>query len=137
GNASGLWSGWQTGGSAFDNGAGSATDWWDPDAEYGPSSYDIRRTLVRNGGYVLPFGQSATGFTGALIKGWQVGGVAQFSSGLPFTPFESYDQIGDGQSDTGLQKPNVNGPVVYTGTADQWFNPSVFSVPAAGVFGNA
>src|SRR5262249_56372631 len=95
GNASGLWSGWQTGGSDFDNGAGSATDWWDPEAEYGPSSYDIRHTLVLNGVYVLPFGQSATGFTGALIKGWQVGGVAQFSSGLPFTPFASYDQLGD------------------------------------------
>jgi len=137
GNAHDTWSGGQIGGSDFDNGAGSATDWWDPEAEYGPSSYDIRHTLVLNGVYVLPFGQSATGFTGALIKGWQVGGVAQFSSGLPFTPFESYDQIGDGQSDTGLQKPNVNGPVVYTGTADHWFDPAAFSVPAAGVFGNA
>ena len=78
-----------------------------------------------------------TGFVGALIRGWQVGGVAQFSSGLPFTPFESYDQIGDRQSDTGLQKPNVNGAVTYPGTAAQWFDPSVFSTPAAGVFGNA
>jgi len=92
---------------------------------------------VVNGVYVLPFGQSRTGFVGRLLRGWQIGGVAQFSSGLPFTPFESYDQIGDGQSDTGLQKPNVNGAVSYSGTATQWFDPSVFSVPAAGVFGNA
>jgi hypothetical protein len=92
---------------------------------------------VLNGVYVLPFGASRTGFVGALIRGWQVGGVAQFSSGLPFTPFESYDQIGDLQSDTGLQKPNVNGAVTYPGTAAQWFDPSVFSIPAAGVYGNA
>jgi Carboxypeptidase regulatory-like domain/TonB dependent receptor-like, beta-barrel len=137
GNAKDTWSGGQIGGSDFDNGAGSATDWWDPEYEYGPSSYDIRHTFVVNGVYVLPFGQTKTGFVGALVKGWQVGGVAQFSSGLPFTPFESYDQIGDLQSDTGLQKPNVSGPVTYPGTADQWFDPSVFSVPAAGVFGNA
>jgi hypothetical protein len=137
GNAHDTWSGGQIGGSDFDNGAGSATDWWDPEAEYGPSSYDIRHTVVLNGVYVLPFGQSRTGFVGGLIRGWQVGGVAQFSSGLPFTPFESYDQIGDGQSDTGLQKPNVNGTVTYPGTPAQWFDPSVFSVPAAGVFGNA
>ena len=37
----------------------------------------------------------------------------------------------------GLQKPNVNGAVNYPGTAAMWFDPSVFSVPAAGVFGNA
>jgi Carboxypeptidase regulatory-like domain/TonB dependent receptor/TonB-dependent Receptor Plug Domain len=137
GNAHDTWSGGQIGGSDFDNGAGSATDWWDPEAEYGPSSYDIRHTFVLNGVYVLPFGQSRSGFVGGLIRGWQVGGVAQFSSGLPFTPFESFDQIGDGQSDTGLQKPNVNGPITYTGTPDQWFDPSAFSVPGAGVFGNA
>jgi hypothetical protein len=137
GNSKDTWSGGQIGGSDFDNGAGSATDWWDPEAEFGPSSYDIRHTVVLNGVYVLPFGQGRSGFTGALLKGWQVGGVAQFSSGLPFTPFESYDQIGDLQSDTGLQKPNVTGTVSYPGTADMWFDPSAFSVPAAGVYGNA
>jgi carboxypeptidase family protein/TonB-dependent receptor-like protein len=137
GNSKDTWSGGQIGGSDFDNGAGSATDWWDPEYEFGPSSYDIRHTLVLNGVYVLPFGQQRTGFVGALVRGWQIGGVAQFSSGLPFTPFESYDQVGDLQSDTGLQKPNVTGAVNYPHTAAQWFDPSAFSVPAAGVFGNA
>jgi len=80
--------------------------------------------------------QNKTGFTAGLLKNWQIGGVVQFSSGLPFTPFENYDQVGDGQADTGLQKPNVNGPVNYPKTAAQWFDPSAFSVPAAGVFGN-
>jgi hypothetical protein len=130
-------SGGQNGGSDFDNGAGSATDWWDPEYEYGPSNYDIRHTLVLNAVYVLPFGRTSTGLVGALAKGWQIGGVAQFSSGLPFTPLEGYDQVGDLQSDTGLQKPNVNGPVNYPHTPSQWFDPAAFSVPAAGVFGNA
>ncbi|HEX2453218.1 MAG TPA: carboxypeptidase regulatory-like domain-containing protein [Vicinamibacterales bacterium] len=137
GNSNDTWSGGQIGGSDFDNGAGSATDWWDPEYEYGPSSFDIRHTLVVNAVYVLPFGQGATGFKGALLQGWQIGGVAQFSSGLPFTPFESYDQVGDRQSDTGLQKPNVNGEVNYPHTTDQWFDPSIYSLPAPGVFGNA
>jgi hypothetical protein len=137
GNAKDTWSGGQIGGSDFDNGAGSATDWWDPEYEFGPSSYDIRHTLVLNGVYVLPFGQSRTGLVGGLLRGWQVGGVAQFSSGLPFTPFESYDQVGDLQSDAGLQKPNLTGTVSYPGTAARWFDPSAFSLPVAGVFGNA
>ena len=137
GNSKDNWSGGLIGGSDFDNGAGSATDWWDPQYEWGPSSFDVRHTLVMNGTYVLPFGQGRTGIAHAVMAGWQIGGVAQFSSGLPFTPFENYDQVGDGQSDVGLQKPNVNGPVNYPGTADMWFDPSAFSVPAAGVFGNA
>jgi hypothetical protein len=137
GNSHDTWSGGQIGGSDFDNGAGSATDWWDPEAEYGPSNYDIHHTLVMNAVWVMPFGQNKTGPLAAVIRGWQLGGVAQFSSGLPFTALESYDQIGDGQSDTGLQKPNINGPVSYPQTAAMWFDPSAFSVPAARVFGNA
>jgi hypothetical protein len=137
GNSKDTWSGGQIGGSDFDNGAGSATDWWDPEYEYGPSSFDVRHTLVINGTYVLPMGQGSTGAKRLLLAGWQVGGVAQFSSGLPLTPLEDYDQVGDGQSDTGLQKPNVNGAVNYPKTVDMWFDPSAFSVPAAGVFGNA
>jgi hypothetical protein len=137
GDSKDTWSGGQIGGSDFDNGAGSATDWWDPEYEFGPSSYDVRHNLVINGVYVLPFGKNLTGLAGVFAKGWQVGGVMQFSSGLPFTPFLSYDQVGDLQSDTGLHKPNVNGEVNYPKTPEQWFDPSVYSVPAAGVFGNA
>ena len=63
--------------------------------------------------------------------------MLQFSSGLPFTPFLGYDQVGDRQEGQGLHKPNVNGEVNYPKTTEQWFDPSVYSVPAAGVFGNA
>ena len=98
GNSHDTWSGGQIGGSDFDNGAGSATDWWDPEYEYGPSSYDIRHTLVVNAVYLLPFGQGTTGFRGAILQGWQIGGVAQFSSGLPFTPFESTIRLATGRA---------------------------------------
>lgn len=137
GNSHDDWSGGQIGSADFDNAAGSATDWWDPNYEWGPSNFDIRHTLVINATYVFPFFQDKHGVAGVLLKNWQIGGVAQFSSGLPFTALENYDQVGDGQADVGVQKPNLNGPVVYTGTAAQWFDPSVFSTPAAGVFGNA
>jgi hypothetical protein len=136
GNSKDTWSGGQIGGSDFDNGAGSGTDWWDPEYEYGPSSYDVRHNLVINGVYQFPFGKNATGAKAVLLKGWQVGGVMQFASGLPFTPFLGYDQVGDRQSDVGLHKPNLNGEVTYPGTAELWFDPSVFTEPAAGVFGN-
>ena len=138
------WSAGQIGGADFTNSAGGATDWWDPEYEWGPSSYDIRHTIVLNGTYEVPFGRNRGGFVGALIKGWQVNGLFQWASGLPFTPFVSGDQVGDGQADTGMHKANVNGPVTYPNTEINpetrrvlWFDPSVFSRPPAGVFGNA
>ena len=137
GHSNDTWSGGQIGGSDFDNGAGSATDWFDPEYEYGPSSYDIRHNFVFNAVYQLPIGRSATGLARVLLQGWNIGGVFQASSGLPFTPLMSYDQVGDLQSDTGLQKPNLTGTVNYPRTVHQWFDPAAFSVPAAGVFGNA
>ncbi|MSO61149.1 MAG: hypothetical protein EXQ50_03515 [Acidobacteria bacterium] len=137
GDSKDTWSGGLIGGSDFDNGAGSATDWFDPEYEYGPSSYDIRHNFVFNAVYQLPLGRNSTGLAGALLKGWNIGGVFQASTGLPTTPYLSYDQVGDRQSDTGTQKPNLNGAVSYPGTALQWFDPSGYSVPAAGVFGNA
>jgi Carboxypeptidase regulatory-like domain/TonB dependent receptor-like, beta-barrel len=137
GKSNDTWSGGQIGGSDFDNGAGSASDWWDPEYEYGPSNYDVRHNFVMNTVYQLPWGHTQTGLTGVLVKGWNIGGVFVASSGLPLTPLLAYDQVGDRQSDTGLQKPNINGTVSYPQTAERWFDPSAFTVPAAGVFGNA
>ncbi len=137
GRAKDTWSGGLVGGSDFDNGAGSATDWWDPEYEYGPSNFDVRHNLVFNAVYLIPLGENLTGVAGALAKGWNIGGVLQFSTGLPFTPLLSYDQVGDRQSDTGVQKPNLVGTVTYPETAEQWFDASAYAVPAAGVYGNA
>jgi hypothetical protein len=136
GDSKDTWSGGQIGGSDFDNGAGSATDWWDPEYEYGPSSYDVRHNFVVNGVYQFPFAATATGVKAFFAKGWQIGGVMQFSSGLPFTPFLAYDQVGDGQSDTGLHKPNLTGSINYPHREDQWFDPFAYAEPARGVFGN-
>jgi len=137
GKSNDTWSGGQIGGSDFDNGAGSATDWWDPEAEYGPSNYDVRHNFVVNTVYRLPFGRGTSGAVAVLTQGWNIGAVFAASSGLPLTPLIGYDQIGDRQSDTGLQKPNLAGTVGYPQTEQQWFDPMAFSLPAAGVFGNA
>jgi hypothetical protein len=137
GNSRDTWSGGQLGDSDFDNGTGNATDWWDPEYEFGPSNFDVRHNLVVNGMYQLPWGRNLTGVARAIASEWNVGGVAQFSSGIPFTPYIGFDRAGDLMSDTLQQKPNVNGPVRYTGTADQWFDPASFTLPAVGIFGNA
>ena len=133
-----TWSGGQMGTSDFDNGAGSATDWWDVEAERGPSNFDVRHSFIVNGVYQLPWGQSLTGVSGALARGWTVSGVLTLASGLPFTPFIGFDRALDGQSDADtIQKPDQVGPVGYPGTADEWFDITAFALPPAGTYGTA
>ena len=125
GHSSDTWSGGLQGSADFDNGAGSATDWWDPEDEFGPSNFDVRHTLVANAVWKLPWG------------GWNVAGVLNLASGLPFTPFIGFDRAGDGQSDADLlQKPDQVGAVTYVRTPEQWFDATAFALPAAGYYGN-
>lgn len=138
GHSNDTWSGGQIGGSDFDNGAGSATNWWDPEFEYGPSNYDIRHNFVFNAVYQLPFGANLNGAAGVLAKGWHIGGIFQASSGLPITPIIGFDRAGDLQSDAdSVQKPDQVGPISYPRTAEQWFDPSAYLLPPAGTYGNA
>jgi hypothetical protein len=138
GHANDTWSGGQIGGSDFDNGPGSASNWWDPEAEYGPANFDIRHSFVVNAVYQLPWGEGLTGVAGALAKGWNVGGILQLASGLPFTPIVGFDRVGDLQSDAdGIQKPDQIGEVRYPRTTEQWFDPGSFALPPVGYYGNA
>jgi outer membrane receptor protein involved in Fe transport len=137
-NSRDTWSGGQMGTADFDNGAGSATNWWDPEAEFGPSSFDVRHSFVLNAAYELPWGRDLTGSAALLAKGWHVAGILQFASGLPFTPFIGFDRAGDGQSDADvIQKPDQIASVTYPRTADAWFDVSAFALPPAGTYGNA
>jgi hypothetical protein len=125
GHSNDTWSGGLQGSADFDNGAGSATDWWDPEDEFGPSNFDVRHTLVVNAVWRVPW------------AGWSVAGVLNLASGLPFTPFIGFDRAGDGQSDADLlQKPDQIGTVTYPRTSEAWFDASAFALPAAGYYGN-
>jgi hypothetical protein len=104
----------------------------------GPSGFDIRQNFVANVVYELPFGH------GNRFGGWHVSVVANVHSGLPFTPVLAFDNA-DLQSLVVSERPDVaSNP--YTGvcpngarvrTPSCWFNPSAFSVPAPGEFGDA
>jgi hypothetical protein len=139
GNSRDTWSGGQIGGSDFENGAGSATDWWNPQAELGPSSYDVRHTFVFNAVYQLPFGKSLSGAAAQLVQGWQLGVIANLASGVPFTPLIGFDYAKDLSSDGTLQKPDFasgrNGSNVIVGSPDNWFDLNAFVLPPAGEYG--
>ena len=135
-----TWSGGLQGSSDYLTGAGSAVDFWDIEFERGRSSFDVPHNFVFNTVYLLPFGETATGLRKVLTHGWQVSGIVALSSGLPFHPFVGFDRAGDRQSDTDMQRPSWatgrNPGNAIIGTAEQWFDPLAFVLPAAGTFGN-
>ena len=140
GNARDTWSGGLIGGSDFENGAGSATSYFHPDNELGPSSYDVRHTVVFNAVYELPFGRNMTGGARQLVQGWQLGVVANYASGVPFTPFIGFDYAQDLSSDPNPQKPDwapgFSADNAIVGASDNWFNSNAFILPPAGAYGN-
>jgi hypothetical protein len=135
-----TWSGGLQGSSDFLTGAGSAVDWWDIEFEKGRSSFDVPHNFVFNAVYALPMNTSLTGIKSVLVNGWQLSGIVQASSGLPFHPVIGFDRAGDRQSDTDMQRPSwapgFDASSAMTGDVNQWFNPQAFVLPAAGTFGN-
>jgi hypothetical protein len=140
GNSRDTWSGGLIGGSDFENGAGSATNYLHPENELGPSSFDVRHTFVFNAVYQLPFGRTLGGAARQFAQGWQVGVVANYASGIPFTPLIGFDHARDLSSDPNPQKPDwapgFNADNAIIGSPDNWFDSKAFVLPPAGAYGN-
>jgi len=79
--------------------------------------------------YALPFGR------GALLGGWQLNAMLNLNTGNWFTPLISGPDPTNTNQTT--LRPNVSGPVPTPHTMAEWFNPSVFTTPAAGQWGDA
>jgi hypothetical protein len=99
------------------------------EAERAVSSFDHRHRFVGSVSWSLP-----DRFLGG---GWRLNGIVTLQSGAPFTVNLGTDRanIGSGPA----QRPNVSGDPNVGGarTAEQWFDTSVFSLPAPFAFGNS
>lgn len=105
--------------------------------EYGNSELDVQNRFAMMLNYTLPFGQSASGVRGALIKGWQVNAIDVWETGQPFTVTNSSplsntgigsdrpNQIGD---------PNMGSPTPIH-TITHWFNTAAFAGQTLGTIG--
>jgi hypothetical protein len=112
----------------------------DFDLSWARSNYDRLHNYTLTGLYELPWGPNkrwlSEGMLGKLIGGWQVSGIFVAQSGVPLTI------TGNG---TTLNTPgntafaNLNGENTVLGglgPGKLYFDPSVYSQPAAGVQGN-
>jgi carboxypeptidase family protein len=115
-----------------------------PLRDYGRSALDFRHQASGNFNYELPlgrdkrFGNGLSGVADRLVGGWQLNGIVTLLSGFPLTPLVGTNQSGNGNT-FNPDRPNLNpkfqGPV-QIGSLDQWFDPTAFSLPTLGTWGN-
>lgn len=110
----------------------SPQDTYDTRSEYARAALDRRHVLTINYVYGLPFFRAQQGLVGKALGGWQVSGITNFQTGVPFTATTSnLDYAGLGLINANpaarpnlLCDPNENAPH----TAQQWFNASCFQL---------
>jgi hypothetical protein len=113
-------------------------------ADRGNCEFDIRQRYVVSYIWELPFGKGLKGVSGKLLSGWQVGGVTQFQTGVPFNIIDSTDRS---LTAAGSDRPDFLGGEVQffdprnvdasLGGPNRYFNGTAFfRRAAAGQFGN-
>jgi hypothetical protein len=104
----------------------------------GATFTDIRQNARINLTYHAPNYKSDSLWASPL-HGWWFGSVMSFQTGLPFNLSDSgrsYENNGNVQSRPNLD-PSYNAGTVITGNPNDWFNPTMFDLQAAGTLGNA
>jgi hypothetical protein len=105
---------------------------------YGLSDFDRTHVLVLNYIYELPIFRGGNGIVHRVLGGWEISGVNQFQSGVPFSVRTSEDIAGIGTG-SGNQFWTLSGDpstdvTAFTNSAI-WFNKAAFTRPATGTFG--
>jgi hypothetical protein len=77
----------------------SSLFFFDRKVRRGVSDFSIGQNLVVNYTWIIPAPHAVQGPAGWALDGWQVGGILQASSGLPFTPILGGDPLGLNSSD--------------------------------------
>jgi len=104
--------------------------------EKASSSFDHRHRVVVSFIYELPLTSRPDGWMNTVLGQWQAGGNFTAQSGAPFTVNVASDQANIGAGPA--QRPNISGnPNGGPRNPQQWFDTSVFSLPALYTFGNA
>jgi hypothetical protein len=105
------------------------------------SNSSVPHNFIFSAGYELPVGHgkhflgSASGISNAVLGGWQVQGIFNIRSGLPFTPTISSDVANIGI--TGQRPNRLGSGTLANPTVAQWFNRSAFVLPATYTYGNS
>ncbi len=109
--------------------------------EYGPARYDRTHIFNANFVYDLPFFQNQSGFVGHTLGGWELSGIVNAYTGLPFTVTGVLnDPAGQGVLDGSsavsgrpdlVGDPNhasaASGPIHNNNGINPWFNTAAYA----------
>jgi hypothetical protein len=113
----------------------SSLPFFDTRLNRGPSDFNITRNLVVNFEWELPEPKTQFAPANWVLGGWQLGGILEASSGLPFSVVISGDPLKLGNTDAFGRPNHVNGPgcdnPVNPGNPDQYIKISCFGLPLA------
>ena len=94
---------------------------FDNRSEYVPSFLDQKYSLKFVATYELPFGYgkkylNSRGIAGQILGGWQLSGIATYSSGFPFGAYNGYNPLLVNSFD----RPDINSSVPLTTYSYNW-----------------
>jgi Carboxypeptidase regulatory-like domain/TonB dependent receptor len=76
----------------------------------GPSDFNVGKNIVTNLEWEIPSPKSLSGAAGWALSGWQLGGIFEASTGVPFSVTISGDPLGLGNTDPFDRPTRLNGP---------------------------
>jgi hypothetical protein len=125
----------------FSNNVQYVSDWYDLEYDRGFAAFHARHNFTANASWDLPFASGRAGVAGALLKGWQLNGIATLRSGHPFTVELGFNRSGN-LNTTGFSrhdrpdlKPGCSSNPVLGGP-DRYWDVTCFQLQPAGTRGN-
>lgn len=121
---------------------GAGQNMYDRRPERGLADNDVRHNFIGSWVYDLPIGKGRSvnidnGFLNAVAGGWQVNGIANFRTGMPYTISTANDLA---NVSTGGQRANATGvaPRKLDPRTNNLYglDPAAYGTPARGTFGN-
>jgi hypothetical protein len=107
----------------------------------GPSIFDRTHVAFVNFVYDVPvFKNSQSRLLKSTLGGWELSGIITMESGAPLNITYNGNSVTSiipnlGNNNAGV-RPNLTGKISYPKTVNEWFDPSAFTAPAAGTWGN-
>lgn len=126
---------------ALDSG-GAGQNMYDRQPERGLADNDVRHNFIGSWVYDLPLGRGrpvnlVNPFVNAVAGGWQINGIANFRTGMPYTISTANDIA---NVSTGGQRADATGvePRKLDPRTNNLYglDPAAYSTPARGTFGN-
>ena len=104
--------------------------------DMGPSIYDRTNVAFANYVYDIPFLRNAENrVLRTALGGWELSGIVTMETGAPLNIGISGTNVASVVQNSS-NRPDGTGSISYPHTAAEWFNTSVFSMPAPGTWGD-